>query len=127
MEDWRKVWRQGVAPLLSTAGLAALGKALVNDDPRLLQGATTLPPPLQCALDWPVDAACAIGYCGWQGDGLNTVAEVEEFFSRVCYEAGVEIGQPHSIGLLLNWFDELPREEMRQLFLPEVQRALAQR
>ena len=48
MENWRKVWREGVAPLLSAAGLEALRRALVTDDGRLLQGATTTPPPLPC-------------------------------------------------------------------------------
>lgn len=66
MEAWRKVWREGVAPLLSDTHLEALEKALVSDDPRLLQGATTTPPPLMCVQDWPVEAACALGYCGWR-------------------------------------------------------------
>ena len=73
MESWRKVWRDGLAPLISTEGLEALRTALCNDDARLLQGATTTPPPLQCVQDWPVEAACVLGFCGWQGDGLETV------------------------------------------------------
>ena len=36
MESWRKVWREGLAPLLSTGGLEALRQALVTDDARLL-------------------------------------------------------------------------------------------
>ena len=84
MESWRKVWREGLAPLLSMEGLEALRHGLVMDDARLLQGATTTPPPLQCVQDWAVEGACALGYCGWQGDGLETVAEVEEFFARMC-------------------------------------------
>ncbi len=48
----------------------------VSDDPRLTQGSTTTPP-LMCVQDWPVEAACVLGFCGWQGDGLETVAEVE--------------------------------------------------
>ena len=46
MESWRKVWREGLAPLLSDNSLRALRRALVEDDPRLIQGATTTPPPL---------------------------------------------------------------------------------
>src|SRR5436309_3373899 len=87
MESWRKVWREGLLPQLSTAGLDALRRGLRADDPRLLQGATTSPPPLQCVSEWPVEGACVLGYCGWQGDGLETVAEVEEFFARMCAEA----------------------------------------
>lgn len=127
MESWQKVWREGLAPQLSTAGLEALHKALVNDDARLLQGATTSPPPLQCVQDWPVEGACALSYCGWQGDGLESVAEVEEFFAQRCFEADQLLGQPAACRWFLNWFDETPRDQMRRLLAAEVQRTLAQR
>ena len=127
MESWRKVWRDGLAPLISTAGLEALRAALSNDDARLLQGATTTPPPLQCVQDWPVEAACALGYCGWQGEGLESVAEVEEYFARLCFEVDQRLGEPAACRWFLNWFDETPRDEMRALLLPEVNRTLAQR
>jgi hypothetical protein len=125
MESWRKVWREGMAPQLSPGGLEALRRALLNDDARLLQGATTTPPPLQCVQDWPVEAACALGFCGWQGLGLETVAEVEEFFARACFEADQRLGEPAACRWFLNWYDETPREEMRRLLLAEVNRALA--
>src|ERR1700730_11801288 len=127
MESWRKVWREGLAPQLSTEGLEALATALASDDPRLLQGATTTPPPLQCLQEWPVEAACILGYCGWQGDGLHTVGEVEEFFARMCFEADQALGEPAACRWFLNWFDETPREEMRSLLLAEVNRTLAER
>jgi hypothetical protein len=107
--------------------LEALQRALVNDDPRLLQGATTSPPPLMCVQDWPVEAACGLGYCGWQGDGLETVAEVEEFFARACFEADQLLGEPAGCRWFLNWFDETPRADMRRLLLAEVNRILAHR
>jgi hypothetical protein len=127
METWRKVWREGVAPQLSTAGLEALRQGLLSDDSRLLQGATTTPPPLQCVQDWPVEAACALGYCGWQGDGLETVGEVEEFFAKVCFEADQLLGEAAACRWFLNWFDDTPRPEMRRLLLAEVNRSLAHR
>ena len=127
MESWINVWRKGLAPLLSTESLEALRCALVQDDPRLLQGATTTPPPLQCVQDWPVEAACALGYCGWQGDGLETVAEVEEFFARMCFEIDQQLGEPAACRWFLNWYDDTPRAQMRQELLAEVQRSLAQR
>jgi hypothetical protein len=127
MESWRKVWREGLAPQLSTAGLNALRRALIDDDPRLLQGATTSPPPLQCVQDWPVEGACGLGYCGWQGHHLESVAEVEEFFARACFEADQRLGEPAGCRWFLNWFDETPREEMRAQLLVEVNRTLAQR
>jgi hypothetical protein len=127
MESWRKVWRDGLAPLISTAGLEALRTALSTDDARLLQGATTTPPPLQCVQDWPVEAACALGYCGWQGEGLESVAEVEEYFARLCFEVDQRLGEPAACRWFLNWFDETPRDEMRSLLLTEVNRTLGRR
>jgi len=46
MELWRKVWREGVVPILAVEQLEALAHALRTDDPHLLQGCTTTPPPL---------------------------------------------------------------------------------
>ena len=125
MESWRKVWREGIAPQLSRPGLEALRRALIEDDSRLLQGATTSPPPLQCLQDWPVEGACALSYCAWQGDGLQTIAEVEDFFARACYEVDQRLGEPAACRWFLNWFDDTPREEMRRLLLEEVNRTLA--
>jgi len=127
MESWRQVWREGFLPVISTSGLEALRDALRGDDPRLTQGSTTTPPPLMCVQDWPVEAACALGYCGWQGDELETVGQVEEFFARICFEADTRLGEPAACRWFLNWFDDTPRDEMRRELLGEVERALFER
>src|SRR5438045_2654448 len=127
MESWRKVWREGIAPQLSTPGLEALQAALIRDDERLLQGSTTTPPPLQCMQECPVEGACGVGYCAWQGDGLDTVGEIEEFFAKVCYETDQHFGEPTACRWFLNWFDDTPRDEMRRLLTPEVAAVLAER
>jgi hypothetical protein len=124
VESWKHAFRVGVAPQLTTAGLEALARALAQDDSRLLQGNTTEPPPMQCVQDWPVEKACAIGYCGWQGDGLETVVEVQDFFAQACYRADLALGEPAGCRWFLNWFDETPREVMRRLLLAEVRLAL---
>ncbi len=123
---WQNVWRKGIEPLLSDESLIVLKKALVEDDSRLLQGATTCPPPLASVQEWPVEAACAIGYCGW-ADGLDTVGEVEEFFGRICHETDNRMGEAAACRWFLNWYDETPREEMRRELILEVSRALAPR
>jgi hypothetical protein len=92
-----------------------------------LQGATTSPPPLQCVQDWAVEAACALGYCGWQGEGLCTVAEVESYFARMCFEADQKLGESAMVCWFLNWFDDTPRAEMRRQLLAEVNRELDRR
>jgi hypothetical protein len=127
MESWRKVWREGIVPELSTSSLEALRTGLARDDPKLLQGATTTPPPLQCVQDWPVEAACVLGYCAWQGEGKKTVGEVEEFFARMCFETDQRLGEPAACRWFLNWIDDTPRDEMRRLLLEEVELALAVR
>ena len=68
-----------------------------------------------------------VGFCAWQGDGLETVAEVEEFFARVCFEADQVLGEPAACRWFLNWFDETPRDEMRRQLVAEVNRALSDR
>jgi hypothetical protein len=127
LESWRLVWREGFVPVVSTAALESLREALESDDARLTQGSTTTPPPLMCVQDWPVEAACALGFCGWQGENLETVGQVEEFFARLCYEADQRLGEPAACRWFLNWFDDTPRHDMRRELLGEVQRALAER
>ena len=127
MNEWRRVWREGFAPGLTETELTALRDALRNDDPRLQQGSTTTPPPLVCVRDWPCEGACALGYCGWKGDGLDTVGEVEEFFAKCCFEADQRLGEPAACRWFLNWFDDTPRPEMRRELLAEVELALAER
>lgn len=123
---WRTVF-WAMQKFLSTAGLRALLSGLEKDDPRLIQGATTTPPPLQCVHDWPCEAACLAGYCGWIGDGLSTVGEVEEFFAKVCFETDQELGEPAACRYLLNWFDDIPRDQMRRELAEEVRLALKDR
>src|SRR4051812_40762532 len=84
METWRKIWRDGFAPGMSTRSLESLRLALKHNDPRLIQGATTIPEPIQSMLDWPAESACVIGFGAWRADGLKTVGQLEEHFSRLC-------------------------------------------
>ncbi len=126
LEAWRSVWRAG-APLLPTAGLEALKLALLTDDVRLLQGATTTPPPLQFVQDWDVEAACLVGFCHWQGDDLKTVAEVEDRFAKWAFAVDEILGETAACRWFLQWADETPRDQMRSTLLPEVRRELARR
>jgi len=127
MERWQHVWREGFTPFLPTDGLLALRDALETDDPRITQGSTTTPPPLLCVQDWLVEAACALGFCGWQGESLASVGEVEEFFARMCFEADTRLGEPAACRHFLNWFDDTPRNIMRRDLIAEVELSLAAR
>ena len=127
MESWRRVWRVGLAPLLSVEALAALRKALVEDDQRLIQGATSSPPPIPAYEDFPCGGCCLLGYLGWQGEGLETVGEVGSFFAAMCYRIDQRVGEPSGVRWLLNEYDEWPRDTMRAMLLPEVDLALSNR
>jgi len=127
LESWQIAWRNGIVPNLSTAALGALAAGLACDDPALMQGATTNPPPLESLKDCPVAAACAVCYGPWKGDGLATVGEVEEVFAGVCHMADEALGEPSAVRYFLNWFDDTPREEALLLLLAEVGIALAGR
>src|SRR5689334_10593537 len=109
MENWKKVWREGLVPLFSTRELEALQQALARDDIRLIQNSTCTPPPSEIFHEEAVEGACAVGFCGWQADGLTTVGDVEGFFIRTCLAADEALGEPAACRHFLNWFDETPR------------------
>jgi hypothetical protein len=127
VESWRIVWRNAAGPLMSDDELRALWRGLKDDDPALIRGATTSPPPLQCVEDWPVEAACAIGYAGWKGAGLLTVKEVEEYFARMCFEIDKKLVEPAGCRHFLNAFDEEPRETFFPALAEEIERELVRR
>lgn len=129
MEQWRRVWRGGFADAIPIGGLKALAEALRNKSAKLIQGGTTVPPPIMFVHDWKVEQCCGIAYCGWknQDSPLTTVGEVEEFFSRVCFEADTRLGEPAACRHFINWFDNTPRDQMIAELLVEVEASIASR
>lgn len=125
MENWRLCWRRGVAPLLTRPQLEALRQALASNDTRLVQESSTVPLPIRGRQDWPVEAACPLALCGWLGDGLETVAEVEEYFAQMCFKIDRLLDAPAGCRWFLNFWDDTPRAEAIALLLPEVDLALA--
>jgi len=111
-ESWKPgAWCGGTGcGQLTTAGLEALQQALLGDDDRLLQGRRRASA-LMCVQDWAVEGACVVGYCGWQGDGLQTVGEVEEYFARVLFEVDQALGEPAACRYFLNCSTRRAREE----------------
>jgi hypothetical protein len=124
MEKWRKIWRTAIAKRLGTDALRVLQTALLKDDPRLIQGGTCSPPPMDQFRDCTICGGCIIGFAGWQTLGLQTVGEVHDYFHRVCDECGTE-DDPHAVRYFLNWADDAPRREMRREMLAEIRLALA--
>lgn len=127
MTAWKRTFREGFAPSFSTKGLEALAEALRADDPHLMQGGTTDPPPLMCVQDFPCECACPVAFVGWKGEELETVGEVEEFFAKACFEADQRLGEPAACRYLLNWVDDSSRDVLRKELLAEVEVVLAER
>ncbi|QVL31121.1 hypothetical protein KIH39_20050 [Telmatocola sphagniphila] len=127
METWQYIWRNGFAPLLPTLGLEALRKALKRDDSRILQGATTYPLAVKPNRLEPIKACCALSYCGWRGESLNSVGEIEQHFDEICAEAGNRLGHPEACRPFLEWYDTTPRSAMRFGLLGEIDRTLNER
>jgi hypothetical protein len=128
MEQWRKAWRRGFVLQLTVADLSVLRKALADDDPRLIQGATTDPPQFTPtpnfrrgrSAETPVCGACLIGFCGWLSRGLRTIGEVKDFYTVAFETADVDVDAYPFI----RWFDDSPRERVRVAMLAEVEREL---
>jgi hypothetical protein len=128
LASWQFVWRNGFSKVLPLKGLENLARSLLRDDPALVQGSTTTPPPLLCVQDWACEAADAIGYAGWKNDPpLATVGEVEEAFAKACFEADQLLGEPAACRYFLNFWDDTPRNDVRLQFYPEVLSAIRER
>ena len=121
---WRRVWRDGFLQALSRQGLMTLKEALLHDDRRLLQGAACFPMPTVAGRDREVRGACALGWCGWRGEGLKTIGQVEAYVERLCLDADAALQEPAACRYFLNWYDDTPRAQMRRELLAEVKRAL---
>jgi hypothetical protein len=124
LPEWARVWRTGLAPALSAAGLAALAEALDSDDPRLIQSQASAPPAMECYRDRPVEAADCLGIALWLGDGHDTVGPLHDAREAVNRQAFRTLGTD-AWHLFWAWYDDTPRDEMRRLLLAEVRRCLA--
>jgi hypothetical protein len=116
-------------PQLSTAGLEGLRKALERDDPRLITGSTTSPPPLACMEHEPLDGCCPL--CTALLDGspprAYSVGLMEHAFARTCFRCSELCGEPGAVRYFLNAVDEWSRPQLIANLLPEVKAALAAR
>ncbi len=132
---WKHVWRAGLAPIIGTESLKALLVAARTDDKHLAQGSTTTPPPLMCVQDWPVEAACALGFCGAVENGgfshtspnPATVGQCEERFAELCFNADQRLGAPAAVRMFLNWFDDTARDVMLRELASELEAIISER
>jgi hypothetical protein len=125
MTDWQRIWRTALGPRISPKALKVLFQALLRNDPRIIQGQTTIPSPTSMFRGEPLIGACCLCFCGWEGEGLRTVGEVEWYFWDLCRACEIETGEEAAAKHFLNWWDEAPREEAFALLAFEVARSLA--
>lgn len=127
---WRRAWDELAAPALSTRALLALRAGLLADDPRLIKHRIVTPPRNDRTSDAAPLGACALGYCGWQGEGLATCEAVEKFFSGLTFRlttAAVDAGRDLFLSDFVCWWDVTPREQAVPMLLEAVEAALATR
>lgn len=122
MDLWRKAFRAFV-PHLGRRGLLRLWAMLAADSPDLIQGGSTVPPPMQVCAGWKAEQACPVNQAG-MAHGLETVGELAEWFGRACHEADRALGECAGVRWFTTWWDEGPRDQMRPLLLAEVEYAL---
>jgi hypothetical protein len=120
VENWRRILREGLLRLLTEEELQALHRGLVDDDPALLQGMMTIPPPLECVGDWQVEGADLLAYPGWRARGLVTVNEVEEAAWALKSALDNRLGEGAAKDLL-TWYDGTPRADVLAVLLGEVE------
>lgn len=125
MESWRKVWREGLAPLLTDPQLEVLLAGLRADDPALIQNQTTEPMAFDCGLKSRCEGGCLIAYPIWKG-GVENVVNVAEAFERTVDRVDRACG----LGMcseLLDWYDGSSRDIVIAEMLPEVQLEIEKR
>lgn len=80
-QDWRTVWRTGIAPFATTEGLRSLALALRDGDARLVRRRTVEPlyvyPHMRCL------AGCPLLWLGWCGEPDMTVGEALRAFDAL--------------------------------------------
>lgn len=77
--------------------------------------------------DWPVEAADAIAFIGWDWYQKKTVGEAETFFAKSCFESDRRTGSPADCRHFLNWYDDTPRNKMRKELIQEINLELIRR
>src|SRR5262249_34368027 len=75
--------------------------------------------------NFPPLAACPMAFAIWHGEDLETVTEVEDAFYHVCQQADNRLGEQYATSIFVRWFDDGPRQHVRDQLLAEVRRTLA--
>lgn len=126
-EEWKRVWRNGFAPLFPEEALEALKVGLAENDPKLIQGQTTFPLPTPQYSGWVCEGADAVAYGYWRSGLLGTVGDIEDRFAALCFEVDQRLGGMNECRHFLNWWDDVPRQEGVMALLSEVKFNLSKR
>jgi len=123
---WRLAWREGYAPLLEEKSLGAVLRACRQGDPRLVQGATSVPP-ASLSEKAPCEAGCALVFARL-ALGPATAREAEDWFAGLVSKASARLARSAACaGDFTEWVDTVPRDEMLSALALECEAELAKR
>jgi hypothetical protein len=123
----KKVLVEGFFPIVPTHRLNAMLKLLEADDPAIIQGSTSFPPPLLATDGEQVESVDPVGFMGSDNTLTLTVGEVEEGFARLCFDADQRLGEPAACRFLLNAIDDNDRTEVWDFLTAEIRQELSRR
>jgi len=130
-ELWRSVLQDGLLPVMTSDQIRCVLACLLHNDGRLIQGATTSPPPLKAVASDPVERACLVGMAVWQLQDGFTVGETDKGYVRLLGQTDRLYEKHHSnhqaSRWFLSWFDDTSRDEMRAELIPELKAELERR
>lgn len=113
-DNAQRAWR-AIAPLLPASGLLALRDELMAGGERLCRGVAVrgrdgaLHTPSRDG--WEPAEADPVAYALWKGEGLTTLAEVEDARNRVLFEAEVCAYEWLFVRHLSGWWNDAPHDQ----------------
>lgn len=127
MEQWRRYFRHGIAPLVENAQLEYVLGILKSDSEKMCQGDTVI---LRKVIaesgltyyhgDLPPVSGCFVSLIHMSDEKL-TANEVDAKFGPFLCRVGLNHGLSSHF---INWFDDSPREEVRRELIAEIELVL---
>lgn len=121
--DWRQAFHTGFVPHFRPETLAALSRALVRDDPSLVQELTVDPPCYPATAQLTPAGGCLFGWCIIR-EGAATVEAVEEAFLQARRAVNEKCGDELATWEILAYWDETERSLARATILNELREVM---
>lgn len=126
IRDWRKVWREGIAPQMETTGLHELKVALGLDLDELIQGSAILEETGQDPLA-PITGCNPVVYPFWLCGHCATIDQGWARFTEVSFQADQNLATLGCMATFLKFWDENERSLAFSELQSEVEEILRHR